>query len=79
MAQERAHECTHENIGDIIAWLVNPGGRMRPYDKTGHCVQECRLPAANALIESGVADIVALPEAHIDTEGARRHGQRHAL
>ena len=65
--------------GDLVAWLVNPAGSMRPYSRAGRWEPKCRLPTAAALIDSGVADIVVLPEAHVDGEAARAAGKYVAL
>ena len=44
---------------------------MQPYNRAGRFIPECRLPYSTALVESGVADIVVHPEAHINADGAR--------
>ena len=53
---------------------VNPRGRINPYkaNQKGESDPElCRLPEHVALVESGLAEIVILPEAHIDEAAAR--------
>ena len=55
----------------IVIWAVNPAGHMRPYTRGGRYREDCKLPLAAALIESDIADIVCLPEAHVDAAAVR--------
>ena len=57
--------------GDLVVMTANPGGKMQPYNRAGRFIPECRLPYSTGLVESGVADIVVHPEAHIDADAAR--------
>ena len=57
--------------GDLVIWTVNPQGNTTPYDRGGRYHKGCRLAAAAPLVQKGIADIVVLPEAHADANGAR--------
>ena len=52
--------------GGLRVLTVNPHGKVDPYlpSRRGD-VSGCRLPYHAALVESGVVDIVILPEAHV--------------
>ena len=56
----------------LLVWLVNPHGGMTPYGPGGRYRHECRLSQAAALVAGGVADVVVLPEAHVDADGERK-------
>ena len=51
--------------------VVNPTGRMMPYETSGKERSQCRLPAAVALVEHGLVDVLYLPEANVDANGVR--------
>ena len=54
---------------------VNPAGKTIPYGVGGRIDQSCRLLYAAAWVASGVADLVAMPEAHVDANGVRKSRQ----
>ena len=56
---------------DLVVGVVNPTGRMMPYETSGKEKSQCRLPAAVALVEHGLVDVLYLPEANVDANGVR--------
>ena len=61
----------------LVVVTVNPTGKVNPYkpNQQGECDPEkCRLPEHVALVESGLVDVVALPEAHTSMKRLFRHG-----
>ena len=55
----------------MVVGVVNPTGRMMPYETSGKEKSQCRLPAAVALVEHGLVDALYLPEANVDANGVR--------
>ena len=60
-----------EGEEDLVVGVVNPTGRMMPYETSGKERSQCRLPAAVALVEHGLVDVLYLPEANVDANGVR--------
>ena len=56
---------------DLTVVVVNPTGRTNPYLPSRKGNEGCRLPEHVTLVQSGLVDMVILPEAQLDEAGAR--------
>ena len=56
--------------GGLIACLVNPSGGTKPWQAGGRFHSGCRLQYHTALVASGLVDLIAMPEAHVDVRSA---------